>query len=59
MPVLISGFCTAISDRTGYLDMNSAMLAKVEKKIHSKINYRKGPIELSFLMGAGTNSISS
>jgi hypothetical protein len=32
MPVLISGFCTAISDRTGYLDMNSAMLAKVEKK---------------------------
>ena len=58
MPVLISGFCTAISDRTGYLDMNSAMLAKVEKN-HSEINYRKGPIELSFLMGAGTNSISS
>ena len=42
MPVLISGFCTAISDRTGYLDMNSAMLAKVEEKNSFKDKLQKG-----------------
>ena len=31
MPVLVSGFCIAISDNTRYFDMNSAVLAKIEK----------------------------
>jgi len=31
MPVLVSDFCIAISDITGYFDMNSAVLAKVEQ----------------------------
>ena len=42
MPVLISGFCTFISDKTGYLDMNSAMLAKVEKKKSFKDKLQEG-----------------
>ena len=31
MPVLISGFCTAITESTGYFDMNSTVLVKVDK----------------------------
>ena len=31
MPVLLSDFCTVISDSTGYFDMNPAVLEKVDK----------------------------
>ena len=50
MPVLISGFCTAITESTGYFDMNYAILAKVDKISFQYLNHKKGPIELSALM---------
>ena len=50
MPVLISGFCTAITESTGYFDMNYIVLAKIDKISFTYLNHTKGPIELSALM---------
>ena len=47
-----------ISDNTGYFNENPMVLERVEKS-HSRFNQWKGLIELSFLMGARTESISS